>query len=211
MSLFSDRLRALRIESHTTQERLADDLGVAKSLISMYENGKRLPSYEMLENIADYFNISMASLVGQEMESFPDMLPVVSRRVPILGGAACGEPIYEPGDGTEYIGLDGDAPCDFALIAHGDSMTGDRIYEGDVVFFRSQSDVRDGEIAAVAVDDSVTIKRVLRVRGADGMVVFTQLLSSNPKFAPILIGGEGETRCVRIMGKAIALKALLNR
>lgn len=211
MSFFSDRLRALRIESHTTQERLADDLGVAKSLISMYENGKRLPSYEMLENIADYFNISMASLVGQEMESFPDMLPVVSRRVPILGGAACGEPIYEPGDGTEYIGLDGDAPCDFALIAHGDSMTGDRIYEGDVVFFRSQSDVRDGEIAAVAVDDSVTIKRVLRVRGADGMVVFTQLLSSNPKFAPILIGGEGETRCVRIMGKAIALKALLNR
>ena len=67
MSFFSDRLRALRIESHTTQERLADDLGVAKSLISMYENGKRLPSYEMLETIADFFNISLASLAAQEM------------------------------------------------------------------------------------------------------------------------------------------------
>lgn len=205
MSFFSDRLRALRIESHTTQERLADDLGVAKSLISMYENGKRLPSYEMLENIADYFNISMASLVGQEMESFPDMLPVVSRRVPILGGAACGEPIYEPGDGTEFLSVEPDVLCDFALIAHGDSMTGDMIHDGDTVYFVRCEDVRDGQIAAVTLDDGVTIKRVSRLRDADGAVLRTLLLSSNPKYAPITIGGPDETRVVRIMGRAIGV------
>lgn len=205
MSFFSDRLRALRIESHTTQERLADDLGVAKSLISMYENGKRLPSYEMLENIADYFNISMASLVGQEMESFPDMLPVVSRRVPILGGAACGEPIYEPGDGTEFLSAEPDVLCDFALIAHGDSMTGDMIHDGDTVYFVRCEDVRDGQIAAVTLDDGVTIKRVSRLRDADGAVLRTLLLSSNPKYAPITIGGPDETRVVRIMGRAIGV------
>lgn len=205
MSFFSDRLRALRIESHTTQERLADDLGVAKSLISMYENGKRLPSYEVLENIADYFNISMASLVGQEMESFPDMLPVVSRRVPILGGAACGEPIYEPGDGTEFLSAEPDVLCDFALIAHGDSMTGDMIHDGDTVYFVRCEDVRDGQIAAVTLDDGVTIKRVSRLRDADGAVLRTLLLSSNPKYAPITIGGPDETRVVRIMGRAIGV------
>ena len=205
MSFFSDRLRALRIESHITQERLADDLGVAKSLISMYENGKRLPSYEMLENIADYFNIPMASLVGQEMGYCPDVLPVVSRRVPILGGAACGEPIYSPGDGTEFLSVDPDAPCDFALIAHGDSMSGDMIHDGDTVYFIRCADVREGQIAAVTLDDGVTIKRVSRLRDADGSVLRTQLLSSNPKYAPITIGGPGETRVVRIMGRAIGV------
>lgn len=78
--------------------------------------------------------------------------------MPILGSAACGEPIYKPGDGTEFISVEDDLPCDFALIAQGDSMTGDRIYSGDIVFIRSQDHVQDGEIAAVALDNEVTLK-----------------------------------------------------
>lgn len=211
MSIFSDRLKSLRRSFKVTQEKLADDLGVAKSLISMYENGKRLPSFEMLESIADYFNVPMSSLVERNNMPHPDMLPVTIRRVPILGGAACGDPIYAPGDGTEYMttGAD-DAPCDFALIARGDSMTGDRIHDGDVVFFRAQPDVQDGEIAAVAVDDGVTIKRVKRLRDAEGGVYMTLLMSSNPAYAPIEIGGPGATQVAHIMGRAVAFKSLLN-
>ena len=131
------------------------------------------------------------------------------RRVPILGSVACGEPIYKPGDGTEFIAVEDDLPCDFALIAQGDSMTGDRIYSGDIVFIRSQDQVQDGEIAAVTLDNEITLKHVRRLRGADGSVVFTQLLPSNPAFAPIDIGGEDETRMVRILGKAVAVRFTL--
>ena len=102
-----------------------------------------------------------------------------------------------------------DLACDFALIAEGDSMTGDRIYSGDVVFVRAQDHVEDGEIAAVAVDDELTLKRVRRLRRADGSVAFTQLLPSNPAYAPIDIGGEDETRNVRILGRAVAVRFAL--
>ena len=101
MSHFSERLKSLRQQSSITQAKLADDLNVTKSLISMYESGQRLPSFEMLEAIADYFNVPLSSLVDNASSIFPDMLPVTIRRVPVLGGAACGEPIYAPGDDTE--------------------------------------------------------------------------------------------------------------
>ena len=89
------------------------------------------------------------------------------------------------------------------------SMIGDRIHSGDVVFLRSQDHVQDGEIAAVALDNEVTLKHVRRLRGPDGNIAFTQLLPSNPAYAPIDIGGEGETRMVRILGKAVAVRFML--
>ena len=85
-------------------------------------------------------------------------------------------------------------------------MTGDRIHSGDIVFIRSTDHVEDGEIAAVALDNELTLKHVRRLRGPDGSVIFTQLLPSNPSFSPIDIGGEDETRCVRILGKAVAVR-----
>ena len=45
--------------------------------------------------------------------------------------------------------------------------------------------------------------------GRGGTVLYTQLLPSNPAFAPIDIGGEGETRCARILGKAVAVRFTL--
>lgn len=64
MSRFSDMLLFLRKRQSLTQEELGNALGVAKSTISMYEQGSRKPSFEMLEIIADYFNINMDTLVG---------------------------------------------------------------------------------------------------------------------------------------------------
>ncbi len=64
MSRFSDMLLFLRKRQGLTQEELGNALGVAKSTISMYEQGSRKPSFEMLEVIADYFNINMDTLVG---------------------------------------------------------------------------------------------------------------------------------------------------
>ena len=210
MRNFAYNLKSIRTKSGISQSKLADDLEIARSSISMYERGNRLPSFEVLEAIADYFNVSLSALVGDEYNEIPGTLPVSVRRVPLLGGAACGDPIYAPGDGTEYATVPGEASCDFALIAEGDSMTGDRIQPGDVVFFVRCSDVRDGEIAAVSIDEGMTIKHVRRIRAADGSVLFTQLLSSNPAFAPIDIGGEDETRDVHIIGRAIAFKGNLN-
>ena len=81
-------------------------------------------------------------------------------------------------------------------------MIGARIYDGDIVFIRKQSDVEDGEIAAVIIDDEATLKRVYKLPGGR-----TQFRAENPKYAPIDVGGNGESRSVRILGKAIAFQS----
>ena len=65
MKQFSDVLLYLRKKERESQEDLARVLGLSKSTISMYENGQRKPSYEMLEAIADHYNVDMDFLTGK--------------------------------------------------------------------------------------------------------------------------------------------------
>ncbi len=207
---FGDILRRIRKERGLSQDEFAALLGTTKQVISRYETKQRTPRISVVEDYARKLGLPVSALTGEGEMLPPGVMPVGNRRrVPVLGAAACGEPIYRPEDGTEFVSVEDDIACDFALIAEGDSMTGDRIHSGDIVFIRSQDEVRDGEIAAVAVDNEITLKHVRRLRGPDGRALFTQLLPSNPAFNPIDIGGEDETRMVRILGKAVAVRFAL--
>lgn len=64
--MFNNVLRELRIKAGLSQEELAKKLGLAKSTISMYENGAREPSLETLEAIADTFNVDMNTLTDSK-------------------------------------------------------------------------------------------------------------------------------------------------
>lgn len=62
---FGNVLRAIRKQHDMTQADLARALGVAESAISMWELGRRNPDREMMEQIADYFNVDMDYLFGR--------------------------------------------------------------------------------------------------------------------------------------------------
>lgn len=62
------KIKALRVEQKMTQSEFAARLGVAKSSISSYENGSRLPSYEILIKMARIFKVSTDTLLGQADE-----------------------------------------------------------------------------------------------------------------------------------------------
>lgn len=59
-------LRELRKARGITMKELGDMLGVSESTISLYENGKREPSYELLLKIAEFFNVSVDYLLRGE-------------------------------------------------------------------------------------------------------------------------------------------------
>ena len=61
--MFKNVLKQLRNSKKLTQEQLALELGTSKSAISMYENGNREPDFEMLETIADFFNVDLDYLI----------------------------------------------------------------------------------------------------------------------------------------------------
>lgn len=75
MAEFKDRLKILRTEMGWSQDCLAYKLGTTRSTIGNYEQGTRNPDIEMLEQIADLFNVDMKYLLGtQEKRTQNDVL-----------------------------------------------------------------------------------------------------------------------------------------
>lgn len=60
-----NRIRELRKSYKITQNEFANRLGVTKSAISSYENGSRLPSYDILIKISLIFKVSTDYLLGR--------------------------------------------------------------------------------------------------------------------------------------------------
>lgn len=139
---------------------------------------------------------------AREVALPPGALPVATRRIPLVGAIACGEPILAQADIDTFAVVGSAIECDFALRCQGDSMINARIYDGDVVFIKKQEFVDDGTIAAVLLDDEATLKRVYKL--ADGRI---ELRAENPKFKSIIVGGEDETRTFLILGKAVAFQS----
>lgn len=60
---FGTRLKNIRNENKMTRKDLADRLNLAVSTIGMYERGERNPNFEILEHIADIFNVDIDYLL----------------------------------------------------------------------------------------------------------------------------------------------------
>lgn len=65
---FGNTLKTLRLRKNMTQAQLANKLGLTKSVISAYETGLRLPSYDILIHIARIYNVSTDYLLGIEQK-----------------------------------------------------------------------------------------------------------------------------------------------
>lgn len=68
MISFKDIIKKLRRERGLSQQELAQKTGLSASSIGMYEQGRRKPSFEVLELFADTFNVDMDYLLGRVVE-----------------------------------------------------------------------------------------------------------------------------------------------
>lgn len=64
MRSFAEIFKSLRLEKGITQDQISRALGITKQAVSHYERGTREPKQEMLEAIADYFNVDINYLLG---------------------------------------------------------------------------------------------------------------------------------------------------
>lgn len=197
---FAKRLKELRVSRGLTQDDLARELRLVKSSISMYENGKRKPSFEVLEAIADYFNVNMDTLYS----SAPVFVPSL-KRVPMLGYAAAGQPLENlDGQDTYYVETDSRYAVDFCITVRGDSMINAGINDGDIVFVKAQPEVPNGKIACVEIDNErVCIKRFYKTDTG------VMLVSENPKYAPLQFS-ESNCSDFKILGLAVIKQSEIN-
>lgn len=66
MTEFKDMLVHLRKLNNMSQAELARKISVAPTTIASYEQGKRHPSFEIEEALADVFNVNLDTLRGLE-------------------------------------------------------------------------------------------------------------------------------------------------
>ena len=63
--MFGDIFKELRLEKKLSQDKIAEDLDISQPLIAKWENHQSTPAPEMLDYIADYFNVSVDYLIGR--------------------------------------------------------------------------------------------------------------------------------------------------
>ena len=96
----------------------------------------------------------------------------------------------------EYDDVPEFVDCDYTLLCRGDSMINARIFDGDIVCVKQQSDVGDRQIAVVCIDGEATLKRVYKEPGK------VTLKAENPTYKTMYLDGE-ELETVRIVGRAV--------
>jgi repressor LexA len=189
-----------------------------KSDLSQYVSGKVEPSQSKLVVLGMALNVSEGWLMGfnvpmertsnrtSEIDvnytKYDNIIPITTKKFPLLGEIASGEPIFADEDHESYIAADSDIKADFALRCKGDSMINARIMDGDIVFIRQQPQVENGEIAAVIIEDSATLKRVYYYKERDMLI----LKAENNQYEDFIYTGS-ELNSVKILGKAIAFQS----
>ena len=156
---YPDNIKRRRKELHMTQTELANAVGyTSDSTISKIEKGQIDLSTTMLQSIAKALQTTSISLIygdgspDYEPSSLPpnsvptesgssiasNVMAVEKKRLPILGNIACGTPKYADEDWQGWVEVNADLNADFCVRADGDSMIGDRIFDGDIVFDPAQ-------------------------------------------------------------------------
>ena len=63
---FSDNLKRLRKEKKLNQSDLAAYFGIGRTAVTSWENGSTIPNIEVLDKLADIFDISTDDLLGRK-------------------------------------------------------------------------------------------------------------------------------------------------
>lgn len=201
MAEFKDMLKYFRKRDGYSQSELAQKLGLSTSTISMYEIGKREPSFEIEERIADFFNIGINTLRGKDMGQ---KSPCSAIDLPVLGQVAAGNEKEDVEEIVDHIDISQDFASKgefFGLLIKGDSMI-PTLCDGDTVIVEKTSDAESGDLVVASVNDSVgTCKRLQKY--AEGLA----LIPINPAYEPMrFTKDEINSTPVRILGKVVEMR-----
>ena len=181
MAEIKDRIVSLRNEKNITQSQLAEELNISPSAIGMYEQGRRKPSYELLEEICDYFNVDMDYLMGrsdiknryqaglkydwenkkEEKSNLNiDTINTDYMMIPLYESISAG---YGASN-SEFIemipvfGLKKNGTTYFAVKVEGDSME-PKIPNGSTIIIKKDIQIENGEIGAFNLNDENFVKQ----------------------------------------------------
>lgn len=181
--MVGERIKKLRKEKNLTQKKLGEILGVTEASYNRYENNNIDLSNDHLLKLAEYFNVSIDYLLGnEENKKTPSNEGV---RINVLGSVPAGIPLEAIEDIVDWEEIPsewlkkGDY---FALQLDGDSMS-PKYLDKDVVIFKKQNTIDTNQEAIVYVNGyDATFKKI--IIKDDGSITLQPL---NPLHDPILV------------------------
>ena len=206
------RIKARRQELDLTLDDVARQIGLAKSTIQRYENGKieklKLPVIEAISNV---LGVSPSWVCCKTDDPTPQNISVFSEPLgeivtfPILASVAAGynglarEEYSDEVEALPHSFLRGYDPAELRVLRVSGNSMYPRFLDGDRVLVHLQSAVDDGETAVVIYNgDEATVKRVYCKPGVVELVPF------NPEYQTRRIEGV-DLEQFRIFGKVIKL------
>ena len=178
-----------------TQEELGNYVGVQKSAIAKYENG-RIENLKRttIEKLSELFGILPSELLGISATN-----NVMTNTTNVIGVVPAGTPLEAIEDiigEIEYPSRFANKEV-FALQIKGDSMN-KVLPDGCIGLFEKTSTLENGEIGAIMVNgDDATVKKFYRL--TDSYVL--EPVSFNPEQYPLII--KDGTDPVSVIGKLI--------
>lgn len=194
-----ERIKKLRKDKGLTQQQLGELLGVQKSAIAKYENG-RIPNLkkETISKLAEIFNVSPNYLLGIDEPILPQINHL---NIPLYSDVCCGDGIFVDDYIEEYISLpeslinpNKDYFCQYA---DGDSMQDENIRSGDLIVFEKTQFLNNGDIGCFIVENQVaTCKKYFKDQNQNCII----LQPANDHYSPIIIN-EHNYYEFKIIGK----------
>lgn len=190
-------LKELRIKNNFTIMQVEVKTGISNSYISLIERNKRKPSVEILHKLAKTYKVKTEDLLR-----FIGYLPPIQNKInfnqiPIYNIVPKEKPSFISENMEEYSpippGLESSTTKDYiAIRVKSKSMACKRIEMDDILIIRKQSEVENGIIALVSLNNELVIKRIIK---QNKHII---LHSTNSDYSPILVK---ESDDFKIIGK----------
>lgn len=189
--IFAKRLRELMCDRGYTPGALAKAVHLSKGSISKYKNAKMKPVRSTIELFALHFQINPAWLMGYDVDKYLKGQTPKSKTIPFIKTGTA--------ESNGYMTVSAEDDVDLCLLVQDNGMINARIFEGDIVYIHRQPSVENGDIAAVVLGDTITLKRIFITDNS------LTLHSENPTI-PDRIISKKERKEITVLGKAVFIR-----
>jgi SOS-response transcriptional repressor LexA len=194
------RLKDVLLRSGMSARQFSEVLGISEGQMSNILRGIRKPSREILDKLADYFDVDLNWFLRGETEDTV-YIELIKQEAAAGHGVEIDEYADKQTIAVPRSFLGAHKPENLkAVTVHGDSMIDAQIFDGDYVLFDISNKLGEN-IFVVSVGNTLLVKRVV----ADDVKGTITLFSANAAadYPPRIFSGT-ECEEVRIAGKVIA-------
>lgn len=210
MSFFAKNIKYLRENKGISKSELAKKINVNQSTLSRWENEEMGATVDNALDVANFFNVSMADLVGKDL-SFDNAVYIDVHndivQIPVLGTIKAGIAMEAQEDIIEYVDIPKEwtkgGKSFYGLLISGDSMM-PKYQEKDIVIFEYTNDyiaANKKDCAVMVNGNDATFKNITITN--DGITLVPLNINNSDSYVPTFYNKEQiQSLPVKIIGIA---------